>query len=452
VAHELPTASVLEGLRFTLLGVLPNVVQGLFRRRPAVVALATRLNIDRRLVGAMDELRSRYGPGPVWVRVLTSRVLLILSLDDLRRVLDGSPDPFAADPDAKRRGMSHFQPDALTISRGEDWRSRRRFTEAVLDTGEPLHRLADRFLSVTREETRDLIASVEGVGRRLDFDAFHRTGRRIARRVILGDAAAGDEEVSDMLARLMSEANRLPKKPSERFGPFMARLDEYVLSAEDGSLVGMFGQAPSDSTTHPTGQVPHWMFALGDTLPANAFRALALIASHPRQRGEVEKELAGADLSGAEQVAGLVYLEACLEEALRLWPTTPLLSRQTLRETDWGEAEVPAGTQLLISNTFNHRDAGRHDFADRFAPEAWTDGDAGREWSFNQFSHGPQGCPGAGLALFVGKAVLASLLSEWQVRLLEPSLDPGRPLPHMLDYFRLRFALEPGGVEPDLTG
>ena len=63
--------------------------------------------------------------------------LLVLSLDDVRRVLEGSPDPFASDPEAKRDGMVAFQPDALTISRGELWENRRRFTEAVLDTGEP---------------------------------------------------------------------------------------------------------------------------------------------------------------------------------------------------------------------------------------------------------------------------------------------------------------------------
>jgi cytochrome P450 len=69
------------------------------------------------------------------------------------------------------------------------------------------------------------------------------------------------------------------------------------------------------------------------------------------------------------------------------------------------------------------------------------DGDAARDWSFNHFSHGPQGCPGVNLALLVGAAVLARLLTQTEPRLQERSLDPERPLPHMLDVFRLRFAL-----------
>jgi cytochrome P450 len=422
--------------------VLPNVLQGLFRRRPRIVAVATRLDLDRHAAGTLAALRQRYGDGPVWVRVLTSRVLLALSVEDVRRILEGAPQPFAADPDAKRRGMSHFQPHALTISRGKAWEERRRFTEEVLDTGEPVHRLAVHFLAAAREETEALVGEA---GRELGWSAFHAAMGRITRRVVLGDSARDDREVSDLLAKLMDEANRLPKERSASFDPFMARLGFYADSAEEGSLAGLLAGAPAGEDTDPAGQLPHWMFAIHDTLSANAFRALALIVSHPLQRAEVEGELAAA---GGEQalakptvVAGLDYLEACLQEAMRLWPTTALLSRETVEEADLDGATIPIGTQILISNVGNHRDREAHEFADRFAPEEWISGEAAEDWSFNHFSHGPQGCPGADLALFVGKSVLATLLVGRKVRLLEPELDPEKPLPHMLDFFRLRFSL-----------
>jgi cytochrome P450 len=227
----------------------------------------------------------------------------------------------------------------------------------------------------------------------------------------------------------------------------MERIERYVDAGEEGSLVGLIGQAPSDAEVKPAGQVPHWLFALGDTLAANAFRALALIVSHPSQRGEVDAEIAAAEsVEGIAKAAGverLDHLEACLEEAMRLYPTTPILSRETVAETDWRGVWVDKGTQVLISNTFNHRDPERHDFADRFAPDEWTEGEAAEDWSFNHFSHGPQGCPGAHIALFVGKGLLAHLLTKRRIDLTEPSLDPSRPLPHMLDVFRTRFAVEP---------
>jgi cytochrome P450 len=93
----------------------------------------------------------------------------------------------------------------------------------------------------------------------------------------------------------------------------------------------------------------------------------------------------------------------------------------------------------LIVNTFNHRDSEAVSYADRFEPAQWLSGDAASDWTFNHFSHGPQGCPGAGIALFVGKAMLGKLVVDRDVRLTSPSLDPSKALPHSLDHFGLRF-------------
>ena len=52
--RELPSASLVEGLRFTLQVMMPNLVQGLFRRRPRAVAAAARLNTDGGAIGAIE--------------------------------------------------------------------------------------------------------------------------------------------------------------------------------------------------------------------------------------------------------------------------------------------------------------------------------------------------------------------------------------------------------------
>jgi cytochrome P450 len=423
----LPSASLIENARFNALVIVPNGLQGIFKRRRQAVAVATRANVDGRAVGLLSGMHRGHGGGPVWVRVVRDPALLLLTPADVHRALEDSPDPFASDPPAKRDGMVAFQPDALTISRGEAWRNRRAFNEAVLDTGAPRHRDSDGFAAAAAEEARAL-----GDGE-LTFQPWNEAFRRITRRVVLGDAAADDRELSETLAEMMSEANGMPGDVSHRYPGFVAQLGRYVATAEPGSLVSHFAEAPADAETKPVGQIPHWLFANGDTLAINAFRALAAIVSHPSQRAKLDAELAG---DGA-----LPYLEACLQEAMRLWPTTTMLSRETLAETDWRGETVPAGTQVLIPNTFLHRDRDRFDYADRFAPERWVNGEAAGEWSFNHFSRGPQGCPGAGLTLSIGKAVLATLLRERRVELVSPHLDPARPLPHMVDYFGIRLRL-----------
>ena len=99
----------------------------------------------------------------------------------------------------------------------------------------------------------------------------------------------------------------------------------------------------------------------------------------------------------------------------------------------------------MIVNTFLHRDRESHDFADRFAPEAWTKGEAARTGPSTTSATARRVVPAAALALFVGKAMLATVLAGHRPRLVAPSLDPGRPLPHMLDFFSVRVALEPDG-------
>jgi cytochrome P450 len=440
MAGDLPSASLVENVRFNATVVVPNALQGLFYKRRGPVAKATRLNVDKHAVGLLRQMKRSHGPGPVWVRLVNKPALLVLSREDIERVLGESPNPFASDPEGKRKGMGHFQPDALTLSRGDAWVNRRRFQEAVLDTGAPMHRFAQRFVDVVREEADAMLAEAGG---ELDYDHWYRAFRRVVRRIIFGDSARDDEALSELLAEMMEAANKMPGQPSEKLGEFSARVHEYVAKAEPGSLVGLLAEAPSDDKTNPKGQVTHWFFALQDTVAANSLRALALIASHPRQAARVEEELAGADVTTAEGVASLNYLQACLEEAMRLYPTTPMLSRETIGETRWNGEVVPAGTQIVIVNVFHHRDPDAHDYADRFAPEEWTEGKAASDWSFNHFSHGPQGCPGAGMALFVGVAMLAAVLTQRDVSLLEPEIDPDKPLPHMLDYFALRFVLAP---------
>lgn len=189
----------------------------------------------------------------------------------------------------------------------------------------------------------------------------------------------------------------------------MQRLAGYVADPAPECLVARFASAPADAATAAIGQLPHWMFALADTLPLNTFRALGLLATHPVQLKRAREEIAVGDR--------LPYVAAALEESMRLWPTTPLLARETLEETEWGGVRVAAGTQVVISNTFSHRDRATHDFADSFAPEVWTEGRARGDWAFNHFSNGPQVCPGAALALLVGARVLATALTAGELRL-----------------------------------
>ncbi len=431
------SANPVESARFSAQIAVPNVILGLFRRRTLPTKAAALIGLDAAAYALMEGLASKYGPDPFWVKVVTDDTLIVHHPDDIRWVLEGSPADFASDPDAKRKGMAAFQPDALTISRGDVWRQRRDFAEAVLDTGKPLHGLAREFVALAVEEADALVSTAAPV----DWETFNLCVQRMTRCVVFGRGAADDTDLTEQLGRLMDAANGMPGKPADGYDDFVAHIQRYLDDPEEGSLASLIAGAP-DAPGGAAGQTVHWLFAMGDTLAANAFRTLAVLATHPDDRTRVVDSVAGADLLDPAVVAGLDHLAGCVQEAMRLWPTTPMFGRVALVDVHGARGVVvPAGTPVLIVNSFNHRNRDRVPYADAFTPTAWTEGDAADNWLFNFFSHGPQGCPGAGLSILLAQALLGRLLASADLGLSGPKLDPAKPLPHALDITGLSVTL-----------
>jgi cytochrome P450 len=332
--------------------------------------------------------------------------------------------------------MSHFQPDALTLSRQADWRDRRPFNEAVLGSRERVHPFAARFVAVAGDEVERM-----PVGCTLDWRDWEAMFDRITLRVIFGDSSRDERRLTGLLEKLMAEANRLVGlTPNDDYYELYGGLERQLRDPEPGSLLASFADAPHSDRTRVVQQIPHWMFAMRDTLGANAYRALVAIVADPAVERRVRDEIAVVDLADPAALDRMRYLEGALHEAMRLWPTTPLLAREAIRDVTLAGERVPAGTQILILNVFNHRDPDHVEDADRLVPERWSDG-AG-DYRFNHLSNGRQDCPGAPLVLLLGKAVLANVLARYSLELEAPRLrTSGGALPAMLDFFQARFTV-----------
>ena len=427
----LPAASVADSARVVRAGLLPSLIRGLFSPRPRAMKWLTARDADRRTVEVLSDIRRKHGGEGV--RLLGGRLVVVWGTKAIREVLDNSADVYASDSGAKGKGMSHFQPDALTISRGEEWRDRRAFNESVLATPERVHPFGERFLAVVADEVGRL--EVDGT---LEWSHWEELFDHITLRVIFGDRSRDDQELTELLETLMGEANRIAGLgESDDYYEFYGRLEKKLIDPEPGSLVARFADAPQTDSTRVTHQIPHWMFATRDTLGANTFRALAAIVGAPAVERDVREELDGADPSDPSAVDGLRYLEGCLQETMRLWPTVPLLARETTRETTLAGEQLDEGTQVMILNVFNHRDPEQVHHADNLEPARWSNGD--RDYRFNHLSNGTQDCPGGAMVLLLGKAVLAQALNRYDLTLEQPTLEPGGPLPHMLDFFETRF-------------
>jgi len=207
--------------------IVPTLAKGVIIRRPLMVALAEKLDLDRHAVRRVQRLRDKYGVGPLRLRTppMWPRAL-ILSPDHVHHVLDNSPEPFATASSEKRAALAHFQPRGVLISHGPERADRRRFNEAVLDADRPLHRLADRFVAVVNEEADELRSSARQRGE-LVWNDFANTWFRVVRRVVFGDAARDDHELRQLIDALRSDANWafLKLRRDDLRHRFYARLD-----------------------------------------------------------------------------------------------------------------------------------------------------------------------------------------------------------------------------------
>ena len=241
--------------------LLPMVAGGAIARRPRVMALAERLDLDSRAVAEMQRLHARYGPGPVQVTP-GRRLALLLDPDDVHRVLNSSPEPFAPASREKRGALGHFQPGGVLVSSPEQRAHRRPFNEQVLQADRPVHDHGEHIAAVVEEETSALLGQVRFAGE-LAWDAFAISWWRIVRRVVLGDSARDDEQVTDDLLRLRKDANWSYFKPrrTARRRRFLTEVQHYVDRAEPGSLAALAARTPAHPGTEPHQQVPQWLFA-----------------------------------------------------------------------------------------------------------------------------------------------------------------------------------------------
>ena len=431
----LPRASLLDTLALGLEVFAPVVAQGVIIRRPPMMALAERFDTHRRAIRRMQKLRDKYGPGPLMLPLPIRKQAVVLDPAHAQRVLDESPVPFSAVSTEKRAALSHFEPKGVLLSTGPERADRRRFNEAALDTAHPMHRMAASFLPIVEEEAARMLQQA-GLHGMLDWKTWSEGWYRLIRRVVLGNSAAEDQELQALIVRLRGAANWAgfhPKMPARR-ERFLARIQMYLERAEPGSLAGYMAGIARSATTAPRQQVPQWLFAFDAAVMAG-FRALALLASHPEQLARARAEIA-AHRPGQP----LPFLRACMLEALRLWPTTPMVLRQSTSETRWEHGSMPADTGVLIHAPFFHRDDTRLAHADRFTPDLWMEGQtAGRDWPLIPFSDGPVMCPGRHLVLMLSSAMLATLLDGRPLAQAGgQALDPDR-LPGTLNNFALRF-------------
>jgi len=206
---------------------------------------------------------------------------------------------------------------------------------------------------------------------------------------------------------------RLREDPARRQRPGNL-LEAMIVAAEDSG-------AAADSDV--AGNVFVMLIAGEDTTANTLAWLLDFLHRHPeamaRARDEVRRvvpDLAGLTL---DSLSELRYVDACIQETLRLKPVAPLLPSQAIADTTVGDVDVPAGTYVVGLMRRDSLDA-RH-FSDpmRFDPERWLGDGATASRSPARvsmpFGAGARLCPGRYLSLVEMKIAIATTLANFEI-------------------------------------
>ena len=241
---------------------------------------------------------------------------------------------------------------------------------------------------------------------------------------------------------------RLPLPANRRFDAAVARLLEIaaVLVAEyrksevdNGDLLAMMLAARDTETgTGMSDQriVEHvftMLIAGTETTSSLVSWAAYLLGGHPEVARALGEEL---DTVADARQSGL--LRRVLNETLRLYPPSWLLTRITTVDCRLGRYRLPAGTTVMFSPYLIHRRPDVFAEPGRFDPDRWLPERAAGipRAAFIPFGGGARKCIGDEFGLAEASVALAAIARRWR---LSPVDDrPVRPVP--------RIALSPGAL------
>ena len=144
-----------------------------------------------------------------------------------------------------------------------------------------------------------------------------------------------------------------------------------------------------------------------------------------------------------DHLSRLDFIEACMNETMRLKPVGPFLPLQALKDTQVGDIAVPAGTVVISLLRHDSVDDAFVPEGQAFKPERWL-GEGGLSAASAKrismpFGAGPRMCPGRYLALQEMKMVLLTLLTHFDIDFVGTD-HGGEPAERMM------FAMAPVGL------
>ena len=249
--------------------------------------------------------------------------------------------------------------------------------------------------------------------------------------------------------RLLALALRRPtlERPSGEFGRALDTLDAVIYDelarrraqadlAERADILSLLmqahdeqGEAMTDSELRD--ELVTLLLAGHETTATSVAWAIERLVRHPQQLARLTVEIdAGAGLSGDDAADGAEasvgageraerYMNAVVNETLRVRPVVPIVARMLQEELVLDGYSLPAGMRVMPSIYLTNRNARTYERPESFEPERFLER-APETFAWIPFGGGIRRCIGASFAQLEMKTMLRTILAE-----LEPGLPRG---------------------------
>jgi cytochrome P450 len=343
------------------------------------------------------------------------------------------------------RAMRRVLGNGLLTSDGEFWRRQRKliqpafYQERVASYAEIMVGYTQRMLETWSD------------GQTLDVhEAMMRlTLGIVAKTLFDADVSHEAEEVDAALTVLMGKFLRqagmalllptwVPLPTSQLLKRAVGRLDKVIYDIIEqrrssgqmsGDLLSVFLQARDDRGVGMTDGQLHdeimTLFLAGHETTANVLSwTWFLLGQNPEAEekmiAEMDRVLGGRVPTPAD-LPRLIYTDMVLREAMRLYPPVWVIGRRALAPFRLGEYELPANTNMLISQLILHHDARYFPEPERFDPDRWRAGDPRcaslPRFAYFPFGGGPRVCIGAGFGMMEAALLLTTIAQKFRIQI-----------------------------------
>lgn len=178
-----------------------------------------------------------------------------------------------------------------------------------------------------------------------------------------------------------------------------------------------------------------FMLAGQDSVGASVAFTLFLLAKHKEVQEKCWDELSDIFVGDEDQrtptmddLRQMKYMDQCIKESLRLYPSVPILARQISEDIQMGDHVLPQGSLVAINAYATHRLEHIYPDPDKFDPERFTPENSEKRHScaFIPFAAGPRQCLGYKYAYLEMKTIISRILRSYTLETI-PGKDEIKP-------------------------